>query len=121
MRMISRSLLMLGLVVAAVATPPTGSQASESAFDGDEALADWAVTGDVGLDMTRGREGAGGSLKVGPGGKALLELRDRDESGKVQFWVYDDGAKPADSKAHRLGPRWGLVQGDGRLLAVGIL
>lgn len=55
------------------------------------------------------------------GGKALLELRDRDRSGKAEFWVYDDGAKPTGAKAYRLGPRWGLVQGDGRLFAVGIL
>jgi hypothetical protein len=55
------------------------------------------------------------------GGKALLELRDRDESGKVEFWIYDDGAKPADPNAHRLGPRWGLAQGDGKLFAAGIL
>ncbi len=122
MRMIPRGLLVSSLLVVVVAAmPTTGSQGIESAFDGDEALADWAVTGDVVLDTTRGREEGGGSLKVRPGGRALLELRDRDESGKVEFWVYDDGATPADPKAHRLGPRWGLVQGDGRLLAVGIL
>ena len=121
MRVISTRLLMLGLVLAVVATPTTRGQAIESAFDNNEALSDWAVSGDVVLDMTRGREKNAGSLKVGPGGRALLELRNRDESGKVEFWVYDDGAKPVDSKAHRLGPRWGVVQGDGRLLAVGIL
>jgi hypothetical protein len=58
---------------------------------------------------------------VSPGGKALLKLRDRDGSGKVELWVYDDGARPADPKAGRPGPRWGLLQGDGKLLAVGIL
>ncbi len=96
-------------------------QNTKYTFDSDQAPADWAVTGDVAFDVTRGREGSGGSLKVGPGGKALLTLRDRDESGKVEVWVYDDGAAPADPRAHRLGPRWGLVQGDGRLLAVGVL
>jgi hypothetical protein len=50
-----------------------------------------------------------------------LKLRDRDGSGKVEFWVYDDGTRPADPKTNRLGPRWGLVQGDGKLLAVGVL
>jgi len=90
-------------------------------FDNKETLAGWTITGDVTIDAAKGREGRSGSLKVGPGGKALLRLRDSDESGKVEFWVYDDGAAPEDPKAHRLGPRWGLVQSDGKLLAVGVL
>jgi len=122
MRTMLKHLWMVSLLVMVVAVMPApGGQAAKFAFDGKEALADWTTTGDVATDMTKGREGSGGSLKVGPGGKALLKLRDRDESGKVEFWVYDDGAKPVDPKAHRLGPRWGLVQGDEKLLAVGIL
>ncbi len=100
---------------------PAGEQAKTVAFDGNEALAGWTITGGVTIDMTKGREGGNGSLKVGPNGKALLKLRAGDESGKVEFWVYDDGARPEDPKAHRLGPRWGIVQGDGKLLAVGVL
>jgi len=103
------------------ATPPAGGEDRRFTFDSQEALAGWTVTGDVTIDATKDRAGQGGALKVGPGGKALLKLRDRDGSGKVEFWVYDDGAKPRDTKTNRLGPRWGLVQGDGRLLAVGIL
>jgi hypothetical protein len=102
-------------------TTPAGAEAMKSTFDGQEALAGWTITGDVAIDATKGREGKGGALKVGPNGKGLLQLRDRDESGKVEFWVYDDGTKPADPKASRVGPRWGLVQGDGKLLAVGVL
>jgi hypothetical protein len=90
-------------------------------FDSKETLAGWIITGDVTIDAAKGREGGSGSLKVGPGGKALLRLRDSDESGKVEFWIYDDGATPEEPKASRLGPRWGLVQSDGKLLAVGIL
>jgi hypothetical protein len=96
-------------------------EASTWAFDSQEALADWTITGDVTIDMTKGREGKGGSLKVGPGGRAVLKLRDMDGSGKVELWAFDDGTKPEDVNAHRVGPRWGIVQGDGRLLLVGIL
>ena len=103
------------------AIPPAGREAGRFAFDSQEALAVWTVTGDVAIDMTKGRDGSGGSLRVGPNGKALLKLRDRDESGKVELWVYDDGSTPKDPKAHRLGPRWGLVQSDGKLLAAGVL
>ena len=96
-------------------------QAKAFTFDGKEALAGWAITGDVTIDVAKGREGGSSSLKVGPGSKALLKLRERDESGKVEVWVYDDGTASEDVKAGRLGPRWGLVQSDGKVLAVGIL
>jgi len=131
-----RTALAWGLVAAAVmglaglvgaaetpvaAAAPGGAEPRTFAFDGKEALDGWTVTGDVTIDMANVRQGTGGSLKVGPGGKALLKLRDKDESGKVEVWVYDDGTTPADPKASRVGPRWGLVQGDGRALAVGVL
>ena len=98
-----------------------GVQAKAFTFDGKEALAGWAITGNAAIDTTRGRGDGNSSLKVGPGGKAMLKLRESDESGKVEVWVYDDGTKPEDVKAGRLGPRWGLVQSDGKVLAVGIL
>jgi len=102
---------------------PADEQAKKWTFDSNEALAGWTVTGDVTVDTTKGREGSPsrGSLKVGPGGVALLKLRDQDASGKVELWAYDDGTKPEDAKAHRVGPRWGFVQGDGKVLAVCIL
>ena len=103
------------------ATPQLIPKALEFAFETEESLSAWTLTGDVTIDTTKGRDGSGGSLRVAAGGKVLLKLRDRDESGKVELWVYDDGSKPKDSKAPRVGPRWGLVQTDGRLLAVGIL
>jgi hypothetical protein len=84
-------------------------------------LTDWAITGEVAVDLTRGREGQRGSLKVGPGGRALLRLRDKDESGKVELWVYDDCTTPENAKSPRVGPRWGLVQSDGRVVTAGIL
>ncbi|HIJ53076.1 MAG TPA: hypothetical protein HPP66_07970 [Planctomycetes bacterium] len=100
---------------------PAGNQAKAFTFDGNKALAGWTIKGDVTIDAAKGRQGKGHSLKIGPGGKALLKLRDSDESGKVNVWVYDDGTTPENAKASRLGPRWGLVQSDGKVLAVGIL
>ncbi|HUT88304.1 MAG TPA: hypothetical protein VMY37_02305 [Thermoguttaceae bacterium] len=73
------------------------------------------------IDTSRNRDGNRGSLKIGPGGKAVLRLRDTDESGRVEVWVFDDGATPEDVKAHRAGPRWGLVQSDGKALVIGAL
>jgi hypothetical protein len=103
------------------AAPSTVGPARKTSFDNNTALAGWTVTGDASIDLTKGREGQGGSLKVGPNGKALFRLRDNDASGKVEVWVYDDGARPDNVKINRTGPRWGLVQTDGRVLAVGIL
>ncbi len=51
----------------------------------------------------------------------MLQLRDQDASGKVEMWVYDDGSTVPNVSTSRPGPRWGLVQRDGRVLAVGIL
>ena len=114
--------LALGLLAVAVAgASSAGEEARKLTFDRNEALTGWTITGDVAIDTTKAREGKGGALKVGPGGKALLKLRDKDESGKVEIWVYDDRALPEDVKAHRVGPRWGLVQSDGKVLAIGIL
>ncbi len=90
-------------------------------FDGNQALAQWTIVGDVTVDGSKARNGSGGALKVGPGAKALLQLRNKDESGQVELWVYDDGTTPENAKSSRTGPRWGLVQNDGRVLAVGIL
>jgi len=103
------------------AVSPAGEEAKRFTFDSNETLSNWTITGDVAIDPAKGRGGNGGALKVGPGGKALLKLRDHDASGKVDLWVYDDGATPENTKVNRPGPRWGLVQNDGRVLAIGIL
>ena len=102
-------------------TRPAGAEERTYDFDGNDSLSGWTLTGEAKLDMAKGREGKGGALKVGPGGKAVVKLRDKDESGKVDIWVYDDGTKPEDSNANRPGPRWGIVQSDGKMLVVAIL
>ncbi len=113
----------MALLAAAVTGLGVSSQAQEATefnFDQSGGLAGWTVNGDVALDPSRDRQGAGGSLKIGPGGSATLELRAQDGSGKVELWVYDDGSKPQNPKASRIGPRWGLVQSDGRIMAAGV-
>jgi hypothetical protein len=91
-------------------------------FDAADSLGGWAVTGEAALDKSKNREGqGGGALKVGPNAKAVWKLRDADASGQVEMWVYEDGTAPAEATAYRVGPRWGLMQGDGRVLVVGAL
>ncbi len=90
-------------------------------FDGEKSLADWKITGDAAVDLTKSHSGKGGSLKVAPGAQAVLKLRDEDGSGKVEMWVYDDGTLPENPKSPRVGARWGIVQSDEATLAAGIL
>ncbi|NOX97605.1 MAG: hypothetical protein GXO98_06065 [Nitrospirae bacterium] len=87
-------------------------------FNNKAALDRFVIIGDVTIDTTRKREGAG-SLKLAPKSKAVLKLRDTNGTGKVEFWVYEDGAAPAKPKAYGAGAMWGLMQADGRVLAVG--
>lgn len=98
-----------------------GKEARTWTFQDQQALAGWTIKGDVSIDLAKGRQGKGGALKVGPNGLALLKLRDQEGSGKVEMWIYDDGTLPENTRAHRVGPRWGLVQKDGKVLAAGIL
>jgi hypothetical protein len=100
---------------------PSAEPGRPLSFESRDSLAGWTVTGDVGVDAARSRQGKGGSLRVGPGGAAVLKLRDTDASGKFELWVYDDGTVPENAKASRVGPRWGLVQSDGRVLVAGVL
>ena len=125
-----RKVAVLGLLAIAVACLPARAVAAEEpatgktlkfAFDDKESLARWTITGDVSIDTTKGREGGGGALKIAPGGKAVLKLRDEDASGRFELWVYDDTSTPEKIKVARVGPHWGIVGTDGRVLAPGIL
>src|SRR5450759_233037 len=89
-------------------------------FNGDKVPAGWAVTGEVAIDKDKNHgEGAGGSLKVSPGASVILKVGDEDQVGKVEFWVYEDGSKPADPKALRDGPVVGIKASDGTTEVVG--
>ncbi|MGD0114199.1 MAG: hypothetical protein ABSD48_20255 [Armatimonadota bacterium] len=123
---IAFALLVFGGVAAWAQVSTSGSRSDRGAvrsftFDTSESLSGWTVTGDVTIDPAKGREGTGGALKIAPGGKAELKLRNRDQSGKLELWVYDDGSKPQNPRASHVGPRWGLVESDGKALTVGVL
>jgi hypothetical protein len=79
------------------------------------ALAGWEVEGDVTVDTSRKREAAA-SLRIGPGGKVVRRFRPVNGAGRVSFTVYDEKKLPAKAKERRVGPRWGLLQTDGRIL-----
>lgn len=111
--------VLLFLVALAAAVPACAQQAAT--FNAPSALAGWSTAGDAAIDAGKGRDGAGGALRIGPGGKAIWKLRDTNGAGEASFWVFDDGTKPADAKARRVGPRWGLIQTDGRVLVTGAL
>ena len=124
--------LLLGVSAVLVAAAPTNLRGEEDCgcspletrqwtFDNEEALAGWTVTGELGFDGTQSREGRQGSLRIGPGGKVSIKLRDVAASGKLEIWVYDDGTTPDNVKAARVGPRWGLLESDNKVLAAGIL
>ena len=115
----------LGLSAPAPGAPPDVAKRTSIVtwkfnFDDPRQLDRWTVKGDVAIDAARVRTGAG-ALRVGPGGVAVHKVQDADRSGKLELSVYDDGTRPENPKASRVGPRWGLVQKDGKLLAVGVL
>jgi hypothetical protein len=106
------------------------------AFDNADALKPFTVSGDVRVDASKDRGGVkgteakdstapgqrkGGSLRVGPGGKAVWPLREKDGTGVVELWVYEDAAKPAKPQDHGAGAMWGLMQADGHMVAVGAI
>ena len=90
-------------------------------FDQETVSASLTLAGGAKVDNTMGREGTGGALRLAPGSKAVWRLRDSDGSGKVDLWVFEDMTKPKDPKQRRVGPRWGLLQSDGRVLVVGAI
>jgi len=107
---IAFALLVFGGVAAWAQVSTSGSRSGRGAvrsftFDTSESLSGWTVTGDVTIDPAKGREGTGGALKIAPGGKAELKLRNRDQSGTLELWVYDDGSKPQNPRASHVGPR----------------
>ena len=121
-----------GLILAILAglpSPLRSEEACDCSLAGNQAVDLRQQGGAGGLDRERGRglrqheklRGPAGALRIGPGGKALIKLRDKAESGKFELWVYDDGTTPENAKAARVGPRWGLLENDSTVLAAGIL
>ncbi len=61
------------------------------------------------------------SLKIEPGGSAVLSLRDEDGSGVVTLAVRESGVVASPGGKHGVGPRWGVGQKDGRVLVGGVM
>ncbi|NOY82189.1 MAG: hypothetical protein GXP31_14420, partial [Kiritimatiellaeota bacterium] len=89
-------------------------------FDTPASLAGLTTAGAVSIDPTLKRSGRG-ALRIGPGGQAVLRLRDRNGSGRVEMWVYEDGAAPTAPKKRAAGAMWGVMQADGLLVTVGAI
>ena len=88
------------------------------AFDDKASLKGFEIEGDATIDAAR-KHGGAGALKLAAGSRAVLTLRDEDGPGRVEMWIYEDGAVPADPKSPAAGPVWGLMQRDNQVLAVG--
>jgi len=112
-----------GLVVLGMLLQPAPANAEDkqATFDNADALSAWKTQGDVSVDAAKDRQGGkGGAMKLAPGSMAVWKLRDGDGAGKVTIWVHDDGTRPADSNARRAGPQWGIIDHNGRVLAMGM-
>ncbi len=94
------------------------THAEDYSFDDAQSLAKMQVLGDVSIDSAQ-KHGGAAAMKLPPGSKTLLPLRAEDGTGTVEFWVYEDEAKPAAPKQRGAGAMWGLVQADGHSVTVG--
>lgn len=111
--------LLWGLfAVVSLITAMAGAEELSSDFSTESALKQWKISGEVAVDPGVTHKGKA-AVKVGPGGKAVWNLRDTDGSGKVSFWVKDEGGQPENAKSRAIGPRWGVLQSDGRVLVFG--
>lgn len=117
------SLLLASMLVGLAGVALAAAPAEEKyALNDAASLANWKVTGDAAIDTSKDRAGgAGGSLRLGPGSKVVRQFRESNDGGKVELWVYDEVKNPKDLKERRVGPRWGLLQADGRVLVIGII
>lgn len=81
----------------------------------------WSIEGSVGLDPAKPGPDGKPSIRLGPKSKAVLKLRPEDGSGKVTFYVYDDGTVASPDRQKAVGPRWGFIQANGRVCVGGIM
>lgn len=89
-----------------------------------ETIADlkaWTVEGGVEMDASKPGPDGKPSIQVAPKGRATLKLRDADGSGKVSFYVFDDGVVASPNKVKSVGPRWGTSESSGRILVGAIM
>jgi len=96
------------------------SHAETKTFDNAADLAGLTIKGAASIDTTKMHSGTG-SLKMEKGSKAAWKLRATDGAGKVDIWVYEDAAAPANPKKKGAGAIWGVQQADGQTLAIGAI
>lgn len=84
-------------------------------------LEGWTITGPISMDAAKPGPSGQPSIKVEPKSLATLKLRDADGSGKVSFFVYDDGVIASPDKKKAVGPRWGLGETTGRIFVGAIM
>jgi len=96
------------------------SFAETNTFDHASVLDDMKVKGFVSVDAGRFHS-APASLKLRSKAKVVMNLFEEDEAGKVDFWVYEDGAVASGPKIGGAGAMWGVEQSDGQMLVVGAI
>jgi hypothetical protein len=84
-------------------------------------LKSWTVDGGAEMDASKAGPSGRPSIKVPPGARATVKLRDADGSGKVSFLVYDDGKVGSPDKVRATGPRWGTMETNGRIFVGAIM
>lgn len=88
--------------------------------DSVSSLKDWKIEGVIEMDASKPGPDGQPSIKIEPRSRGALQLRESDGSGKVSFYVYDDGKVASPNKQHAVGPRWGLTESNGRVLVGGL-
>jgi len=84
-------------------------------------LTRWKIEGPVGMDASKAGPSGAPSIKLEPGSKGTLKLRNEDASGKLTLYVFDDGTVASPDKKRAVGPRWGFTQRDGRIFVGAIM
>lgn len=105
-------------IISAVLLACTGCFAQLLDFEKADVLQKLAITGSAQLEAAPAERG-GNALRIDPKSRVIWKLRDETASGKVSFWVYDDCTVADNPKTSQAGPRWGVIQANGRVLTAG--
>ena len=113
----------------------SAGHAAPLTFDNADALKQLTVSGDVSVDTSKDRGGVKGLETAGAAGwptqgrvaaggtrgQSGLAPAQKDGTGVLELWVYEDAAKPAKPRDYGAGAMWGLMQADGHMVAVGAI
>ena len=96
------------------------NKTSKWTFDSKKALANWTTTGDVTIDRTKAVT-ARGFAQGRPRRQSPVETSGQGRVGQGRVLGLRRRHHPGKRQGMRVGPRWGLVQSDGRCWPCGIL